>query len=164
MAPLLDKTAIIDKIEKEYQALEDLLAPLDGWQLTTPGTTDVGSVKDMLAHLAAWQKHLLAILQAACQGKEPGIPIRHLTCEEIERLNQGFYAAARARPLREVWAAFRATYTQVQQAIESLSEEAITDPERFAWLDGSSLRRLIADSTYEHYHEHGLGIRAWLSN
>jgi hypothetical protein len=45
MAPLLDKTAILDKIEKEYQALEDLLAPLDGWQLTTPGTTDVGSVK-----------------------------------------------------------------------------------------------------------------------
>lgn len=164
MEALLDKAAILGRMETGYQAFVTLLEPLDGWQLTTPGATDAGSIKDVLAHLAAWQKHLLLILQAASQGMESTTPIRHMDEEDIERVNQEFYAAARARPLIEVWAAFRATYRQVKEAVETLGEEAITDPERFAWLQGLALKCLIADNTYEHYQEHGLWIRAWLSN
>lgn len=163
MAALLDKTTILNKIDTEYRAFEDLLAPLDGWQLTTPGVVGEGSIKDMLAHLTVWQKRLLTILQAALQGTEPAQPVTRSEDEEIECVHQQFYAAARARPLREVWDAFRATYLQVKQAVEALGEETLLDCERFAWLDGVALQRLIADNTYRHYEDHALAVHAWLA-
>lgn len=164
MEALLEKASILDTMETEYQAFVEMLAPLDGWQLTTPGATEAGSIKDVLAHLTARQKHLLTILQAACQGTEPTGPIRHLSGEDVDGMNREFYAAARARPLQEVWAAFRVTYKQVQEAVEALCAETIMDSEQIAWLHGLPLRDYIAGNTYEHYQEHGLWIRAWLSN
>lgn len=163
MAALLNKTTILNKIETEYQAFEDLLAPLDGWQLTTPGVVGEGSIKDLLAHLTVRQKRLLLILQAALQGTDPAIPVARSTDEEIECLHQQFYAAARARPLRDVWDAFRTTYLQVKQAVEALGEETLLDCQRFAWLDGVTLQRLIADNTYQHYEDHALAVYAWLA-
>ncbi len=84
METLLDKPAILNKVQAEYQALEDLLVSLDGWQLTTPGIVGEWSIKDVLAHLTVWQKRLLLILQAALQGVEPETPVAHLKCSDVE--------------------------------------------------------------------------------
>ena len=162
MEALLNKPTILHKVEAEYQAFTDLLAPLDGWQLTTPCVVGEWSIKDLLAHLTIWQKHLLTVLRAARHETTPETPIAQLTCEDIDCLNQAFYAAAKARPLSDVWAVFRATYRQVKQELEALSEETLTDPERYLWLDGMALSQVIATDTYEHYQEHTLLIRAWL--
>ncbi len=165
MAALLDNPALLEKVETRYRAFEDLLAPLDSWQLTTPGVVGEWSIKDVLAHLTVWQKRLLTILEAACQGREQeASSVAQMAADDVERLNQTFYAAARARPLREVWAVFHASYVQVKQAIAALSQKVQRDPERFAWLDEAALQRLIAGSTYEHLEEHMLPIHthAWL--
>ncbi len=162
METLLDKAALLETMETEYQALVDLLAPLDGQRLTTRGATGAWSIKDVLAHLTAWHTHLLKILQAAQQGREPAPPFGHLADEEIERLNQRFYEAARARPLHEVWSAFRSTYVQVRAAVAALGEAALGDTRRFPWLDGLALADYVAGDTYEHYQEHVQWIRAWL--
>ena len=163
METLLDKSAILHKIETEYKAFEELLAPLDGWQLTTPRVVGAWSIKEVLIHLTACHKRLLLLLEAAAQETTPASSIVCLNDEDIERLNQQFYAAARARPLREVWAAFQATHAQVKRMIEALNEKALHDPQRFGWLQGVALRRLIACDTYEHYEEHALAIHLWLA-
>jgi len=162
METMLDKAALLDTMEMEYQALVDLLAPLDGQRLTTPGATGAWSVKDVLAHLTAWQMSLLKLLQAAQQGREPAPPFGRLSDAEIERLNQRFYEAARARPLAEVWAAFRSTYTQARAAVAALGEETLGDTRRFPWLDGLALADYVAGDTFEHYQEHAQWMRAWL--
>ena len=159
MEALLNKTTVLDKLEIGYKTFEDLLAPLDGWQLTTPGVVGAWSIKDVLIHLTGEQKQLFLVLQAARQGEEPAL----LTCEERERLNQRFYAAARAVPLHVVCAAFQATYVQVKGEVEALGEETLLDPQRFSWLNGVALCHVLAGNTYEHYAEHMLPIRAWLA-
>ncbi|HEY7358153.1 MAG TPA: ClbS/DfsB family four-helix bundle protein, partial [Ktedonobacterales bacterium] len=153
----------LNKIETEYRALEDLLAPLDGWQLTTPRVVGAWSIKEVLIHLTISHNQLLLILQAARQGTAPEQPAADLTEEEIGRLNEAFYQAARARPLREVWAAFKATHAQVKQMIEGLDEQALLDGDSFAWLGGIALQCFIAGGTYEHYEDHILPIRVWLA-
>jgi hypothetical protein len=155
MEALLDKTNILDKMEREHAAFENLLAPLDGWQLTAPRVVGAWSIKDLLAHLTVWHKHLLESLQ----GIEAETPAADLTDEE----DQAFFAAARARPLREVWAAFQASYAQVKNAIAALSDSALVDAQHCAWLAGAALQRSIACNTYEHYEEHALEIYAWLA-
>ena len=44
-----------------------------------------------------------------------------------------------------------------------MSEEDLTDPQRFAWAKGVSLWRYVAGDTYEHYLEHITSIQQWLS-
>jgi uncharacterized protein (TIGR03083 family) len=156
MEALLDKPTILHKVETEYQAFADLLAPLDGWQLTTPGVEGEWSIKDMLIHLTASHKELAAILQAACQE------VAHVA-EDIECLNEQFISAARARPLRDVWAAFQTTYAQMKQSLEALNEQALQNPQQLAGLDGMTLQQVIACDTYSHYEEHALAIHLWLA-
>jgi hypothetical protein len=163
METLLGKPTILNKLETAYKAFEDLLAPLDGWQLTTPRVVGEWSIKEVLIHLATYHKRLLILLQAALQETEPGQSLGALAPEEMEGINQQFYAAARARPLREVWAAFAATHVQVKQAIEALNEKALHDPQRLGWLQGEAFQRFIACDTYQHYEEHALAIHIWLA-
>jgi hypothetical protein len=162
METLLDKSAILQKIETEYKAFEELLAPLDGWQLTTPRVIGGWSIKEVLIHLTASHKRLMLLLEAA-QGNESAQSLACLTEEEIERLNHQFYAAARARPLREVWAAFQATHAQVKQMVAALNERALLDATCLDWPQGVTLHCLIAGDTYEHYEEHALAIHVWLA-
>jgi hypothetical protein len=159
----LDQSAILNKLETEYKALVDLLTPLDGWQLTTPGVVGEWSIKEVLIHLTLGHRRLLMILQAAAQNAAPALPATHSSDEDIERWHQQFFQAARARPLREVWAAFQATYAQVKQVLESLNEKILQDAQRLAWLDGMALKSLIACDTYEHYEDHALAIHAWVA-
>ncbi|HLW03379.1 MAG TPA: ClbS/DfsB family four-helix bundle protein [Ktedonobacterales bacterium] len=163
METLLDKSAILHNIETEYKAFEELLAPLDGWQLTTPRVVGEWSIKEVLIHLTAYHKRLLLLLEAAAQETASAQSFARLSEEEIERLSQQFYAASRARPLREVWAAFQATHAQVKQMIEALNEKALQDAQSYGWLQGMPLQRLIACDTYQHYAEHALAIHIWLA-
>ena len=158
MEALLNKTTVLDKMETGYKAFEDLLAPLDGWQLTTPGVVGTWSIKDVLIQLTGEQRQLLQVLQAMRQGEKPA----SLTGEEIECLNQRFYAASRARPLREVWAAFHATYVQVKAEVEALGEETLLDPQSFSWLEEVALYHVLAEHTYP-YAKYIPPIRVWLA-
>jgi hypothetical protein len=156
----LNKPTILNKLEMEYTALVDLLAPLDGWQLTTPGVAGAWSIKEVLIHLTVGHRRLLAILQAA-QGAAQSID--HATGRDFEQWEQQFFQAARARPLRDVWATFQATYAQVKQALESMNEKVLQDAQCLAWMNCLALQRLIACDTYEHYEDHALAIHAWVA-
>jgi hypothetical protein len=160
----LNKMMLLDKIRAEYSAFAAFLAFLSEAQMTRAGADGAWSVKDVLAHLTAWQQRLLDILHAAQQGREPAAPVRALTDEEIDRLNAQFYAAARLRPLNDVQAAFHATYQQIIAAILALANEDVMAPRRFAWLGDTPLWQIISGNTYEHYQEHCRTIRAWLNS
>ncbi len=48
---------------------------------------------------------------------------------------------------------------------QTLSEEDLNAPHRFAWTEpwpGYSLIAVIADNSYEHYHDHAQQISRWL--
>jgi hypothetical protein len=47
--------------------------------------------------------------------------------------------------------------------VQSLSEEDLIDPLRFAWMEGSPLFYLVAGNTYGHYQEHIDPIQQWLA-
>jgi hypothetical protein len=58
---------------------------------------------------------------------------------------------------------FRSSYLQIVEAVQAMPEEDLIDPRRFAWLDGDSLRQLVAGDTYDHYEEHRQQIEEWLA-
>ncbi len=162
MEEQIDKTTLLDKIRTEYAVFERLLAPLDEKQMTTAGINGEWSIKDVLAHITAWQQRLFDLLQAAIHGKEPAISAS-LNDEKIDRLNEQFYEKNKSRSLAQVLADFQATYLQVIEMVQTMTNEDLTDPTRFAWMNGRPIWSLVAGDTYEHYQEHAGPIQEWLA-
>jgi uncharacterized protein (TIGR03083 family) len=162
MAEQMDKASILNELRSKYAALEAILAPLDEAQLTTPGVIGGWSIKDILAHVTAWHHRLLAWLHAAGHNEEPTISGPNSE-EEMDRLNEQFYQENKFRPLADVLGDFRSSYLQIVEAVQAMPEEDLIDPRRFAWLDGDSLRQLVAGDTYDHYEEHRQQIEEWLA-
>ena len=162
MAEQVDKASILDELRSKYVALEAILAPLDEAQMTTPGVIGDWSIKDILAHITAWQHRLLTWLYAARHNEEPTISGPDSE-EEMDRLNEQFYKENKSRPLADVLGDFRSSYLQIVEAVQAMPEEDLIDPRRFAWLDGDPLRQLVAGDTYDHYEEHRQQIEEWLA-
>jgi hypothetical protein len=161
MPEQLDKARILDEMRTNYAALEEILAPLDDTQMTTEGVIAGWSIKDMLAHIAAWHHRLLAWLHASIGHEEPAISGPD-SIEEMDELNAQFYKQNKSRPLDEVLNDFRTTHLQIMDIVQAMPEEDLTNPQRFAWAQGRPLWQLVAGDTYEHYQEHIGQIQKWL--
>ncbi len=164
MAEQINRTTLLDNMQRGYVALEAVLTPLNEDQVTTAGVNGDWSIKDILAHIATWQQILLERLQAANRGEEPALPPDlDVTEEEIDRLNAQFYEENKARPLAGVLTDFRTSYQHIAKIVQAISDEELTDPHRFAWMGGEPLWRLIPGDTYAHYPEHIESIQEWLT-
>jgi hypothetical protein len=158
----MNKAILLDKIHSGYVALEAVLAPLNEAQMTTAGVEGSWSIKDIIAHLTDWHDAMLDRLQATMQGRRPGFCASDLTAEEIERINEEVYQR-KLRSLMQVWSDFRSSYVEVVKTVETMKEEDLMDPYRFARVVGGSLWEVVAGDTYEHYSEHIESIQEWLT-
>ncbi|MBV9229004.1 MAG: ClbS/DfsB family four-helix bundle protein, partial [Chloroflexi bacterium] len=136
-----------------------VLAPLSTAQMTTPGVNGQWSIKDNIAHLNAWHRRLLNMLQATKEGVDLPDPTPGQTEEEI---NEMFYQQNKDRSLAEVLAEFHSTYQQILQSVQALSNEELNKP--LSWLEGGSVGPFVAGNTYEHYQEHAQIIQGWLAS
>ncbi|MBA2681628.1 MAG: ClbS/DfsB family four-helix bundle protein [Ktedonobacteraceae bacterium] len=160
----MDKTALLNTIQTEYTRFESIIAPLNEMQLCTPYFEGEWSIKDIMAHIATWEQICTRWLEKVIYGGTP---------EPSERLdpesNDQIYRENQNRSLTDVQEFFHYAHQQflhqVNLLVQTLSEEDLNTPHRFAWTDawpGSSLTAVIADNSYEHYHDHAQQIHRWL--
>jgi len=158
MEEQMDKSRLLEEIRTSYNAFEAVLASLSAEQMTTPGVNDKWSVKDNIAHINAWQRRLLDMLQATKEGVDLPDPTPGLSMDEE---NETFYQRDKDRPSAEVQAEFHSLYHLVVQSIQDLSNEELNKP--LSWLEGRSVGPFVAGNTYEHYQEHAQIIQDWLA-
>ena len=162
MAEQIDKATILNETHTNYASLEEILTSLDESQLTKKGVIPDWSIKDILAHIAAWHHRLLTWLDAATRNEEPTISGPD-SVEEMDALNAQFYQENKSRSLNEVLTDFRTTYLQITHKIQAMHKEDLISPHRFVWSQGRPLWQLVAGDTYEHYQEHMAQIQEWLA-
>jgi hypothetical protein len=163
MAEPTNKAELLREMQSGYAAFEQLLAPLSGEQLTTPGVNGDWSIKDILVHLATWQARAAHSVESLTRGEQPRHDPPIENDEEMNRFNDATFAAKRSLPLEQVWHDFRASYQRLLAAVEASSEVDLFDPQRFAWTDGSPLWQNIAGNSFGHYEEHVPTITEWLA-
>lgn len=161
MAASMDRDTLLDNMHKGYDELDALLITFTPAQLTITGVSDTWSIKDILAHLTAWQQRTLDRLDAAAQHTEPRTP-NLANDEEMNQLNERFYQENGERDLAEVLANYHAAYQQMVTAVEQAADEDLFSAGRFSWLDETLLWELVAGNTYEHIQEHIGAIQNWL--
>jgi hypothetical protein len=158
----MDKQELLETMKTTRAGWDALLTEVGEARMTVAGVTGNWSVKDVVAHLTAWEKRTAARLIAVRQGGKPEpAPWPPNTSEEEE--NAWIYEANRKRSLRDVLDDSRRVHDQVMKQLQAVTDEDLNEPGRFSWLDGNKLAENIPGNTYEHYQEHAELIRKWLA-
>lgn len=151
---------VMERIEEEWEALQRAVAQLSEAQMTEPGGGG-WSVKDELAHLAAWARGLAALVR-----KQPRYPPMGLAAGAgphsagIERMNETIYANNRDLALADVLEELRAAHEDALAAVAALSDEDLARPyddyqPQDNRPDGQTpILWRIAGNTFGHYADH----------
>jgi uncharacterized protein (TIGR03083 family) len=145
-------------IRETSTRLELLLAQLNVEQMNQPGAVGVWSVKDVLAHIAFWERYVVGILRAVAGGEAPELAAD----DETERRNASVVAQYYQRPLSTVIAEWQRAREDLLEELENISDQDLNDPERFGWNNGRTLLDRIAGNSYDHEQEHIDQIRQWM--
>ena len=144
------KAEILSESAKEHDALEQLLATLTPEHMVQPGIVGDWSAKDVVAHLTEWEQMVLGWYHAGLAGDSPSLPAPGFNWSELPALNQVIYEKHRDRSLADVLDAFGASYRQIMAWVESLSEEDLFTPGRYAWAKTNALASYVISCTSSH--------------
>ncbi len=147
----MNRQQLLNKIDVAWTAFNDSFAGLSDAQLAQPGVTGDWSVKDTLAHVAAWENEALAHLPHILEGKRP--PKYSDLYGGIDAFNALKAQEGQALSLAEVRARFEDTHRQLIDYLLTAPEDQFTTETRF--------RRRIRLDTYSHYPIHTKAILAW---
>ena len=160
----MDKANVLEKMQAERAKLDGLLATLSAEQMCQTTLENEWSVKDVLAHIAVWERRCVGWIQAGLRGEKPDKPEQGYTWEDLVTLNEKTFLENRGRTLNDVQADSRLAYQQLLEQVQALSEDDITNPQRFPWTKRHGLVPYIAANSYEHYQEHFTQIHKWLAD
>jgi hypothetical protein len=143
---------LLEDIETEGKALEQLLSELSPQQMIQPGIVGEWSVKDVLAHLLEWQRMVLKWYAAGVQGKVIPVPAEGLNWAQIPLLNQRIYEAYCDTPLADIQKQFRASHKKMLNTIQGLSDEELFTRGRYAWTKNNTLGTYFVSCGSSHYN------------
>lgn len=154
------KTALLGLIRRERRRLDDLLRDLTGAQMLEPALHGGWSVKDTLAHIAAWEQEFLSWYRAGQRGEIPDRP----DFDNIDPFNRMLYERHRDRDLADAQAWSAQSYAEISAALEGMSEDELFQVGYYAWTgDAYPLAAYARANTDEHYAEHAAELSAWRS-
>ena len=162
-APPTTTDAVLAELDRAWAELEDTINRLDAAALTGPTDAAGWTAKDHLAHLAAWERSLIALLagedRAAALGVDPALYARG----DIDVINAALRTQHAVRPLAEVLGDLRETHERTRATVAALSAGDLALPyahyqPRERPDETAAVVHWVAGDTYEHYREH----RGWI--
>jgi hypothetical protein len=145
------KHALLEAIEIERNALEQLLAELSPDQMEESGIVGEWSVKDVLAHLLEWEQMVLRWHAAGSKGKVPVTPAEGFNWAQLPQLNQQIYEKHHSRPIAEIQKEFKSSFKKILKTIQGLSDEELFTHGRYVWTKNNTLGAYFVSSTSSHY-------------
>jgi hypothetical protein len=162
----MDKVEFLGAMRSERERWEALLAEVGEPWMERPGVSGDWSVRDIIAHVTAYERGLVEWLEAASRGESVGFPV--LDHPDVDYRNAAILRENEGRPLEDTLLESRRVFERLLQVVQALSEEELVDPKRTEWTvkprwkECRPLWKCIADDSYKHYHQHIPDIRAWL--
>jgi hypothetical protein len=155
---LAEKAGTLTALHAEFQRWDTLLSGLSEAQATAPLLDDGWSLKDVAAHLHAWQQRSIARLEAARQGRDPAYPAWSAQLdpeqeEQLHDLNQWLYDQSRDQPWPQVYHAWREGFLRFLELGEAIPEADLLAQDYYPWLEGYALIAVL-EGSLEHHREH----------
>src|SRR2546430_16704437 len=120
----MEKAELLQEIERSWASLDDLVAGLSEPELTRHGS-DGWSVKDHLAHLAAWNLSLVALLEG--RDRDAALGVWDVP-SEVDPVNGLLHRGHRILVVDEARALQVGSRQMVREALARLSDEDLSRP------------------------------------
>jgi hypothetical protein len=147
----------IEPIEKGWSALTTLVDSLGPGDLELKGNGQ-WAVKDHLAHIAAWELSLIALLDGHDRLKAMGVPD---AADNTDAVNEAVWLLHRHETGDQLLAFSRDTHAAMLRRLEAMSDADLrrsynhyqpNDPRDPG--DDRAVVEWVAGNTYDHYAEH----------
>lgn len=150
-----------DILDELISARADLLDAIDGLtpeQMRQPFAVGKWSVKDVLAHVTAWESEVVTALnQVQDSNRTPQIVL----IDDIDEWNEEQYHVSARRPLEAIFDDLHGVHVMLRQMIVDFPDKRLLDNRQFDWMEGEALYYLIEENATLHEREHAEDIRAW---
>jgi hypothetical protein len=158
--PPTDPEILHTRIHEEWEALAAIVSALDEGQILR---RDEGewSVKDILAHIAAWEKFLimnqfLSMSAAESLCVDPDLIER----ADEDEINAVLFERNRDKSLAEVHSDWFETHRWLMSELAKVDEERLRKPTFSLGKTSRPLAQWVVFNTYGHYKEHRRAIEA----
>ena len=155
-----NKSDLIKVIQSERERLNSLFEGLPESHVIKSGVEGNWSVKDILAHISAWERIAIDIIQSANDG-EPLKPYINKIFEDIDKFNADVFKKYQNYRWMEVIEEFNASHQDFMILIESLTEKFIFTNLPFESTEEITAQYMISANTHWHYLEHAESIQKW---
>jgi hypothetical protein len=161
------KPELLVSLRDEFTRWEKLLSRLSQGQITARELPGGLSVKDVVAHLWAWQQLSIARLEAARQGRVPDFRLDPANLdpdveENLDHINAWIHASNLDRPWADVYRDWHAGFTRFLDLAEVIPEPDMMQPGKYAWLSDGLLASVLQGSLDHHHAEHYVPLRKWM--
>lgn len=155
------KSDLLEVIHAERARLESLFEGLTADQMVTPGVEAAWSIKDILAHMAAWERLAYDRIHAAMSGDPLKFPLIKGDAD-VDKFNAEVYEKDKELPLDAVTAEFQDSHRAFVAQIETLDDDFLASPLPFDSAGKLTAQVVISANTHWHYVEHAAAIEKWL--
>lgn len=160
------KDHILAALREQFERWEGLLANLSEEQIVAPEFDFNWSVKDVIAHLWAWQQISIARVEGGLHDREPNYPKWIVELienweESADQVNAVTFERNHAKTWSEVYDNWQTGFLRLLELSREISERDLLDGDRYVWLKGYSLAFILVAS-YDHHQEHYEKLTDWL--
>ncbi len=149
------KIELLENMRVERMRLMEAIGEVRVELADMPCSPGDWSMKDLIAHMAAWEEEALQRLLLIKDGR--GREIRYIQDEELDRWNAQAVAVRQSLSWEQVLIEFSAVRERLLETIEDISEEQLADE-----VGEVPVAHWLANSTYSHDEEHLPDIVTWL--
>jgi tetratricopeptide (TPR) repeat protein len=126
------KPSVLALLRLAWEQEQAMIDGLSRKERDIQGTPDEWSPKDIVAHVAYWKELQTGKLTMAVQGETP--PVWN-DMDVVDALDTRSYLEFSHRTWQEVVIYLQSACTGLLARVESLSEEELTEPNRYPWQD-----------------------------
>ena len=162
------KTELLERMRAGREEWDALIAQIPDSARTEPTLAGGWSVKDLIAHVAAYEKWTAAQIRAANEGRAPtdrelyGVEEMPDDPEgwDLDRQNAAIYARYQEMPLAEVMTFSRKAFADLVAAIEAVSDDDVARTGAQTWTGERTLLEIMPEQCYAHYEQHADELRS----
>lgn len=146
----MDKERVTAQVEEEFGKLLKAVEGLDDKAMSRAFYGE-WSVKDILAHIAGWQRSMTESMERMARGEKP--TPEGVDYSDADAWNARFSGAMKAQSGETILADLRQSFANYVRAAKAIPED------RFG--EGKTINRLLEASGWGHYREHRPAIEEY---
>ena len=152
----MTKAELLQQIQNGWEGLHNVIGQLNEDQLTNVRSLDGWAVKDHLAHLAAWERSVLAIILGEARYKALGVSEEMYASGDFDQMNAAIYEFYRETALNDVLGSWSLTHQDLLTALDTLTDADLHRPDTdyLPGERGAPLFERVVGNTIDHYQEH----------